>query len=74
MLEIPGIKITSVDARVYPLGEETAHLIGYVQAISAEELKQKEGKGYNSSSIIGKAGLEQAYEDTLRGIDEQKFI
>lgn len=69
LLEIPGIKITSVDARVYPLGEEVAHLIGYVQAISAEELKQKEGKGYNSSSIIGKAGLEQAYEDTLRGID-----
>ena len=69
LLEIPGIKITSVDARVYPLGEEAAHLIGYVQAISAEELKQKEGKGYNSSSIIGKAGLEQAYEDTLRGVD-----
>ena len=69
LLEISGIKITSVDARVYPLGEEAAHLIGYVQAISAEELKQKEGKGYSSSSIIGKAGLEQAYEDTLRGID-----
>lgn len=69
LLEISGIKITSVDARVYPLGEEAAHLIGYVQAISAEELKQKEGKGYNSSSIIGKAGLEQAYEDTLRGVD-----
>ena len=69
LLEIPGIKITSVDARVYPLGEEAAHLIGYVQAISADELKQKEGKGYNSSSIIGKAGLEQAYEDTLRGVD-----
>ena len=69
LLQIPGIKITSVDARVYPLGEEAAHLIGYVQAISSEELKQKEGKGYSSSSIIGKAGLEQAYEDTLRGID-----
>lgn len=69
LLQIPGIKITSIDARVYPLGEEAAHLIGYVQAISAEELKQKEGKGYSSSSIIGKAGLEQAYEDTLRGID-----
>ena len=69
LLQITGIKITSVDARVYPLGEEAAHLIGYVQAISAEELKQKEGKGYSSSSIIGKAGLEQAYEDTLRGID-----
>ena len=69
LLEIPGVKITSVDARVYPFGEETAHLIGYVQPISAEELKTQEGKGYNSSSIIGKAGLEQAYEDTLRGKD-----
>lgn len=69
LLEIPGVKITSVDARVYPFGEETAHLIGYVQPISAEELKAQEGKGYNSSSIIGKAGLEQAYEDTLRGKD-----
>lgn len=69
LLEISGIKITSTASRVYPLGEETAHLIGYVQAISADELKAKEGKGYSSSSIIGKAGLEQAYEDTLRGID-----
>ena len=69
LLQISGIKITSTEARVYPLGEEAAHLIGYVQAINAEELKEKEGKGYSSSSIIGKSGLEQAYEDTLRGID-----
>lgn len=69
LLGIPGIKITSTEARVYPLGEEAAHLIGYVQAINADELKEKEGKGYSSSSIIGKSGLELAYEDTLRGID-----
>ena len=69
LLQISGIMINSTKARVYPLGEEAAHLIGYVQAINAEELKEKEGKGYSSSSIIGKAGLEQAYEDTLRGID-----
>lgn len=69
LLQISGIKITSTEARVYPLGEEAAHLIGYVQAINADELKEKEGKGYSSSSIIGKTGLEQAYEDTLRGID-----
>ena len=69
LLQISGIKITSTEARVYPLGEEAAHLIGYVQAINADELKEKEGKGYSSSSIIGKSGLEQAYEDTLRGID-----
>ena len=69
LLQISGIKIISTEARVYPLGEEAAHLIGYVQAINADELKEKEGKGYSSSSIIGKTGLEQAYEDTLRGID-----
>ena len=69
LLQISGIKITSAEARVYPLGEEAAHLIGYVQAISAEELEENAGKGYSSSSIIGKSGLELAYEDTLRGID-----
>ena len=69
LLQISGVMITSVDARVYPLGEETAHLIGYVQQISADTLKEKEGKGYNSSSIIGKAGLEYAFEDEIRGID-----
>ena len=69
LLEIPGVMITSVDARVYPLGEEAAHLIGYVQPISSEFLKEKEGKGYNSSSIIGKSGLEYAFEDEIRGID-----
>ncbi len=69
LLQISGIKITSTKARVYPLGEEAAHLIGYVQAISAQELEESGQKGYNSSSIIGKAGLEKAYEDRLRGID-----
>ena len=69
LLEIPGVMITSVDARVYSLGEEAAHLIGYVQPISSEFLKEKEGKGYNSSSIIGKSGLEYAFEDEIRGID-----
>lgn len=73
LLEIKGIKITSTDARVYELGEEAAHLIGYVQPISAEELKEKAGKGYSSSSLIGKSGLELAYEDTLRGIDGKEI-
>ena len=73
LLEIPGIKITSTNARVYELGEEAAHLIGYVQPINAEELKEKAGKGYNSTSLIGKSGLELAYEDKLRGIDGREI-
>ncbi len=69
LLTIPGILITKVEGRVYPYGKETAHLIGYVQSISAEELEKNEGKGYNTNSVIGKFGLEQIYEDTIRGID-----
>ena len=61
--------INKEDGRVYPLGEEAGHLIGYVQSINAEELEENEGKGYTTTSLIGKSGLELAYEDTLRGID-----
>ena len=65
--------ITNVDSRVYPLGKEAAQLIGYVQTINADELKEKAGKGYSSTSLIGKSGLELAYEDTLRGIDGKEI-
>lgn len=69
LLQIKGVQINKVNARVYPLGKEAAHLIGYVQTINAEELEEKSGQGYSTTSVIGKAGLEQAYEDRLRGID-----
>lgn len=73
LLQIPGVMINKEDGRVYSLGKEAAHLIGYVQTINAEELEKNEGKGYTSTSLIGKSGLELAYEDTLRGIDGTKI-
>ena len=69
LLQIPGILINKTEGRVYPLGKEAGHLIGYVQSINAEELEENQGKGYNTNSIIGKSGLEKAYEDTLKGTD-----
>ena len=69
LLQIPGIKINSTSSRVYPLGEAAAQLIGYVQNITAEELEENADKGYDSNSLIGKAGLEKAYEDRLKGKD-----
>ncbi len=72
-LTIPGVKITTESSRVYSLGKEASQLIGYVQAISAEELEQNAGKGYNSNSVIGKAGIEKIYEDTLRAKDGKEI-
>lgn len=67
LLEIPGVMITDASERVYPLGEAAAHLVGYVQNITAEELEEHEGEGYTSSSVIGKSGVESLYEEELRG-------
>ena len=69
LLQIPGIMINDAQGRVYTLGEEAGHLIGYVQPINAEELEEYADKGYSSTSLIGKSGLEAAYEDRLRGKD-----
>lgn len=74
LLKIPGVKLTNTSARVYPLGEEAAHLIGYVQKINEQELEQNKEKGYSSSSVIGKNGLEKAYEDRLRAVDGKEII
>ncbi len=62
LLQIPGILINDAEARVYPLGAAAGHLTGYVQAITAEELEEKQEEGYHAGSVIGKAGLEAAYE------------
>lgn len=69
LLEIPGVKISSVDSRVYPLKESAAHLTGYIQSINGDELKTLKEKGYTQNSIIGKIGLEKLLEDRIRGID-----
>lgn len=69
LLKIPGVMIKDKDSRVYPLGSETAHITGYVQAISYEELQENIDNDYTENSIIGKSGLEKMYEDKLRGID-----
>lgn len=65
LLQIKGVKITATKVRNYPLGEAAAQLTGYVQTITKEELEKNEG--YTSTSLIGKTGLEQKYEDRLKG-------
>lgn len=64
-----GILLYEKIGRVYHGGEALGRLIGYIGSITAEELEANDQKGYNETSLIGKAGLEQVYEDTLRGDD-----
>lgn len=69
LLEIPGIMIDSQKDRVYPYKEATAHVTGYISSITAEELETRKDKGYSATSLLGKAGVERAYEDRLKGKD-----
>lgn len=67
--ELYGVNVISVPKRYYPNGEFAAHVIGYVSKISDKEYKTKKDEGYNINSIIGKAGIEQAFEKYLKGKD-----
>ena len=67
LLAIPGIKISNTIVRNYPLGEAAAHLVGYVQSVTAEDLEEHAGEGYTSTSVIGKTGMEVLFEKELKG-------
>ncbi|MFD2216878.1 penicillin-binding transpeptidase domain-containing protein [Metabacillus endolithicus] len=64
-----GIFINNKTSRTYINHKAFGRLLGYVGSITAEELEKNKEKGYSTTSLIGKAGLEQVYEDTLRGFD-----
>ena len=68
-LLIPGVMMTDVEIRSYSLGEAAAHLIGYVQAVTAEDLENHPDEGYSWNSVIGRTGMEGLYEKELKGRD-----
>lgn len=67
LLEIPGVMISDVEVREYPLGEAAAHLVGYVQSVTAEDLEEHAGEGYTANSVIGRSGMESLFESELKG-------
>ena len=67
LLEIPGVMISDVEVREYPLGEAAAHLVGYVQSVTAEDLEEHAGEGYTANSVIGRSGMEGLFEKELKG-------
>lgn len=64
--DYPGITLTSAVNRSYPQdGVTGGHLLGYLGAVSAEELAA--GEGLTSADLVGRGGLEQYYDRELRG-------
>ena len=67
LLAIPGVMISDVEVREYPLGEAAAHLVGYIQSVTAEDLEEHAGEGYTANSVIGRSGMEGLFEKELKG-------
>src|SRR6202161_1825739 len=65
--QFAGVDIRARLARHYPLREMGVHAIGYVSAINEQDLKQIDSAEYAGTSLIGKLGVEGAYEEQLHG-------
>ena len=70
-----GDKTLEVDSlRNYPLGQATAHVVGYIGQISANELKLSEYLAYQPGDLVGKMGIEDEFEPLLKGTDGKKLV
>jgi len=64
--DIPGVSIEVGQTRSYPRGEAMTHVLGYVAAVSEEELTGDPLLEL-SDFRIGKQGVEKQYDTQLRG-------
>ncbi|HSB55901.1 MAG TPA: penicillin-binding transpeptidase domain-containing protein, partial [Gemmatimonadales bacterium] len=71
---LPGLVIQAEPKRLYPAGKAVAHLVGYVGEVTDADLESDRYEGLSPGDIVGKAGLEQAYDDTLRGTEGVRYI
>jgi len=70
LTSVAGLKLDTeylTTIRSYPYGQLLAHILGYTGYITAEDLEKEEYAGLNSDTILGKSGLERAYDEKLRG-------
>src|SRR5688572_23538750 len=75
-LELPELRVEQQPQRRYPANGSLAHVLGYVGEISPEQLKQQaaKDKGLKPGDIIGLSGIEQIYDDYLRGTDGYREV
>ena len=66
--DLPGLDVSECPIRYYPYGSLASSVLGYVSTINSSQKEQYELRGYDvSSDLIGKAGIESAFEDVLKG-------
>lgn len=69
LTNMPGIDVSSVPIRYYPNDNLASSILGYVSTINSSEEDKYSLRGYDvSTDLIGKAGIESAFEEQLKGV------
>ncbi len=63
----PSLSVQESYRRFYPLGENSAHVLGYVGKISVAQRDRFREYGYSMESVVGYSGVEEYYDSSLRG-------
>ncbi len=71
---LPGVTVKVTTARRYEDGDLAPHLLGAVGKLTSEEYEALQDQGYSYDDVVGKSGIESAFETTLRGVDGSKTI
>jgi penicillin-binding protein 2 len=71
---IPGLVIQSEPKRRYPFGPIAAHVLGYLGEVTEEELSAGAFPGARLGTLVGRDGLERAYDSVIRGKDGVHFV
>lgn len=74
-IEMPGVEVREEIKRTNIYGDIASHLLGYIGEVNPTELPllKRRGEGYKLGDRIGKFGLEQRMEGTLRGVDGEEL-
>lgn len=67
--DVPGVSVDHAKSRHYELEDLGAHLLGYVNELSPQELDERREAGYKLGDSIGRRGVEKTFEGSLRGVD-----
>jgi penicillin-binding protein 2 len=72
--ELPELETIDEERRLYPRDGFAAHLIGYVGEVSEDDLNNPRFAYYTPGDVVGKAGVEETYDQLLRGTDGSKDV
>ncbi|HOD12501.1 MAG TPA: penicillin-binding protein 2 [Candidatus Omnitrophota bacterium] len=65
----PGLLVQVRSRRHYPFGEAGAHVLGYVAKMSQERIERLKEYGYTIDGVMGYSGIEEQYDQMLRGVN-----